>query len=722
MTITDAETRADVNTTPRDSRYWLLELNAAHERERDWRETRGLGVIRRYRDERERTSAGNSARRVNILWANTEVLKSAVYANSPIPDVRRRFGNADPAGRNAAIILERALSYSADAAGLDEVMEQVIEDALLPGRGVAWVAYEPTIEIADDGSEQVSEQVVRAEWVYWGDYREGHARSWADMPWVARRHLWTREQLEEANLDVDTAEIQLTYSTAPVSDTKDDSEVLKRAEVWEIWDKPGKQRLYVAEGHRKVLKVQPDPYGLKGFFPVPEPLRAIASTYNRTPIPHFCLYQDQADELDRLTDRIYNITRFIKWAGAYDSANGDNVALEKLASSLDGDFIPVKNWAQLTEKGGLAGIFQEIDLEKLSIVVERLNTQRGLLIQTIYEITGISDIIRGSTNPNETLGAQKLKSQFGSMRMQKLQRNAARFVRDVMRIQAELIAEHFEQPQLAAMTQVDLPTRADLMMQAAQDAMQAMMQGAQGMGGQMGAPANGGGQQQQQPVEQEGVGAEQDAEQVTWEDVLEILHSDELRGYRVDIETDSTAFQDAEGEKAARIEFLTAFGNIMEQAIQVIQVNPAFVPLMRELVGFTLRAFKVGRTVEEAVEDTFKQLAQAAQQPPPSPEEMKAQLEAQKMQGQMQMDQQKAQIDMQGKQAELQMKMAEMNAELQMKVAELAAKLEGVQLANQLKVQAGQQALELGEAKAQQAARHAEIKAAAANKEERVNG
>jgi hypothetical protein len=44
----------------------------------------------------------------------------------------------------------------------------------------------------------------------------------------------------------------------------------------------------------------------------------------------------------------------------------------------------------------------------------------------IYEVTGISDIVRGQGNAQETATAQEIKSQWGSLRIRKLQKQIER--------------------------------------------------------------------------------------------------------------------------------------------------------------------------------------------------------------------------------------------------------------------------------------------------------
>lgn len=77
----------------------------------------------------------------------------------------------------------------------------------------------------------------------------------------------------------------------------------KQAELWEIWHKPKRQRLWIAIGHDKVVRTDDDPLGLSGFFRVPCPLYVVKSnSSSMVPIPEFTLYEDQADELDRLQE------------------------------------------------------------------------------------------------------------------------------------------------------------------------------------------------------------------------------------------------------------------------------------------------------------------------------------------------------------------------------------------------------------------------------------
>lgn len=487
---------------------WIKEVDAALKREETWRD-RAKKVVQRYRDERdtERGSTTTSASRVNILWSNTEVLHPALYGKTAKPDVRRRFPDAGPRNKNdvarvAAETIERALDFCIDAYDVDTPVQRAVYDVLLPGRGVAWVVYEPEIEgdsaeaespatgedqdtdpAAAGGTQagqgeyggdaasllaspepgpRIVEQRLTLEHVYWEDFCHGLSRDWKRVPWVARRHAKRKGEFEKmfpeavALKGVDQGDYELKDASGKSYPAEGDSE--KFVEIWEIWNKPTLERIYVAKGYKDALQTDEDPYRLQHFFPCAEPMYSVTTTDRMIPEPEFLQYQDQAAELDVISTRIMRLTEMLKWNGVYDATFPDNAALADMSSANDGEFLPHKGFGQLSDRGGFEAAFGMRPIERIEPVIASLDQRRSALVQIIYEVTGISDIIRGSTDPRETKGAQQLKAQFGSMRLQKRQKDVQRFIRDSYRIMAEIIAEHFTAEQLEKMTSMDLPT------------------------------------------------------------------------------------------------------------------------------------------------------------------------------------------------------------------------------------------------------------------------
>ena len=577
---------ADMKDTQQDQEkllgpalYWQNELEKADQFERDWRE-RGMRVVERYRDEREgRALIGPSNTRFNILWANTETLKGALLARMAEPDVRRRFPDPNPAAREVAILLERALSYGLDVYDGITPMKKALEDYLLPGRGVVWVVYEPVIikekiKIEVDGEdvafdeieeiERLGDQRCRFEYVHWQDYRESPSRRPEDVTWRARRHLFTRDDLIGRGFK-DAHEIPLNWMPDTNEDNADYEEIYNRAEVWEIWCKVTRKRLFIATGYKDVLAEDDDPYELEDFFPTPTPLIAVRTNNTSIPVPEFTLYQDQADELDRVTNRITYLIEGLKRRGVYDASVPE---LAQLAMAGDNDFVPSDNFASLAQKGGLAGAFQTEDISQVSAVLNGLYTQRMQVLQVIYEVTGISDIIRGGgTKASETATAQQLKAQYGSMRLRRRQDEIEKYIRELYRIKAELIAENYEPEILQRVTGMEVT-----------------------------------------------------------DEMLEIMRNDKLRNYQIDVETDSTVFADEEQTKRTRMEFASVFGDYLIKAIEATRAAPEITPIAFEILKFVAGAWKIGRNFEDVINETeatvMQQLQAMQQQPPqPSPEE-----------------------------------------------------------------------------------------------------
>ncbi len=567
-------------------RHWRGELDRAGRAERDWMR-RADKVVERYRAEKRISGR----RQVNILWANTEILKPAVYSQTPSPDVRRRYLDDDPVGREAAMTLERALAYLLDDDGFDRAMEAVRDDMLLPGRGVARIVYEPVIArrrleraegaggepvflldgrpVEPDGfdgedawAEEVADERVRCRHVFWKDYREQPARCWDEVGWIAFRHALPRGALVErfgaVGRDIPLQGAVRSYDGRDRAGAA--PEQARRAVLWEIWDKPGRKRIVIADGFDRVVEETPDPLGLAGFFPVPEPLYAVKTSDSRVPIPEFTLYQDQALELDELATRKRHLIAALRARGVYAGVLGEVERL--LTEAGENEMIPVKDWDQFRDKGGLAAAIEWLPIERIAQVIVSLNGHMAQLKAEIFEITGLSDIVRGSTHASETATAQRLKGSFGTMRMQPRQRPMQRFVRDALRLKAEVIAEHFHPETLARMTGRPVP------------------------------PA-----------------------------VAALLRDERLRGFRIDIETESTVQPDAEAERRNAVEFLTAATQFFTGIAPLIGGAPQSAPMFLEMFRTAARSFKPGRRLEEVIgrtSDALIRQAEAAAAPPPA--------------------------------------------------------------------------------------------------------
>ena len=68
--------------------------------------------------------------------------------------------------------------------------------------------------------------------------------------------------------------------------------------------------------------------------------------------------------------------------------------------------VPISNWAAF---GGTKDVIIWMPIDMIAQTITALVTLRKQIIEDIYQIMGLSDIMRGATDPHETLGAQQLK-------------------------------------------------------------------------------------------------------------------------------------------------------------------------------------------------------------------------------------------------------------------------------------------------------------------------
>jgi hypothetical protein len=663
---------------------WMAEIQRYESSAKRW-ETRSTKIVKRYKDDRK-GPADEARTKYNILWSNLQVLMPAVYAKNPVPEVERRFKDEDPVGREASEVLERCLDYCIKTQSFKDIMRAAVLDRFLPGRGVVWVRYVPhfaqaeqeqdTGALTDDADpapqdklsgapeplEEIEHEECLADYVHWKDFGHTVARTWSEVRAVWRIVYLTRAECVQRFGEVIGKKIPLA-----ATDGKDKGDAtadsLKKAMIYEIWDKISKTAIWLCKEYPDgLLDEKSDPLRLSGFFPCARPLYGTLDNESMIPTPDFVLYQDQADELDTLTARIASIVKAVKVAGVYDaSAQG---VQRLLSEGIENQLIPVDSWAAFAEKGGIAGAIQMLPIQEVAAVLVQLYDSRDRVKQDLYEITGLSDIIRGANDPSETATATRTKSAFASIRLRDMQDEVSRFVRDTLRIMGEVMAEHFGIETLAKISGVDLPTEQQ------KQQVQASLQPPAPQMPMMGMPA--------QPPAPPAPAPQPTPEQIellqkpTWEQVGQLLQDDAARNFRIDIETDSTIGEDEQLQKAERMEMLKAVATFLQQAIPAIQQNPQMGPLLGQMLMFTLRSFKAGRTLENVFEATMKQLEDAAKQPAkPDPEKVKADAVAQQVQA-------KAQADIQVNRDRIQAETAQSERELalQKELEEFKARLE----------------------------------------------
>jgi hypothetical protein len=522
-------------------------------------------------------SLSADTKQYNLFWTNTLILKSALYAQPPTPLVKRMHDDAnDDAARVASLILQRALDKDLQQqnSNTHNAFIQATEDRLIPGLGQVWARLETEVkeETITTGMmgeplaepikiQKIVKQTAPLDYVHWKDFIWSASRTWEEVWWVARR-VWLRKsqfikRFSEEKWD-ELEEQRATVTSADL-DKYPRGWAKGRVEVMEIWCLDTMKVYFVHVG-AKMLCEEPkdDPLKLEDFFPCPRPLLATHTTNDLMPRADYAMLQDQYRELEILNSRITTITRALRVVGAYDA---NNTELANMLTGAEFSMVAVSNWGSLSEKGGLAKAVDWFPVEQLAIVLDRLNVQRQAVVAQLYELTGISDIMRGSSNPRDTLGAQKLKAQYSSVRLRLTQADVAGFVCAAMRLRAEIMARHFTDEMLLRVSQIERSYSDPQLVSAA----------------------------------------------------IQLLRNPQEFEFRVAVTEESLSMADYTAEREMRVAYITAVGQFLSQSAQMVASMPAALPYIIEIIKWVTSSFRGSDDIETVLDKA----AQAAQSAPP---------------------------------------------------------------------------------------------------------
>jgi hypothetical protein len=582
-------------TSKRD--LWVKRLKREEEAHKEWRD--------QAKDAEEAFFADKKNTEYPLFWPTVKVLHARIYSQPPKPDVRKRyqddpgskpvapepgmagygngvqpFGNSPqnaPSGglggapnpaqvpqvddNKLAQCIERALTYTIDTTDFDADGHAAVNDLLIAGLGIAKVELETETElqpiinpvtqqpiIGEDGKpmtkEVISSQKVKLKSFSWSQFHWEPQQHWAQVSWVAFDHWMTADEIEdEFGIDISSDKANGPGAGSPNKPKADKYKALFC--VHELWNKTRRERIFLTEDYPDLLREDKDPLGLEDFFPCPKPMMTNIKGDDLVPKPDYTYCQPQFKYVNVLSGRISRLTRQIKDIGFYDPAMGE---VAQLSTCDDGDLIPVANLAARIEALGAKGrtgydaVVSKQDNTGKVQVVQELMSLRDMAKQNIWETYGVSDIQRGQTNPNETATAQNIKAQWADIRVGERVRIVSLFFRDVFRIQAEIIAEHFQPQMLEKMTGVAL-----------------------------------------NPQE------------------MQVLRSDLGRCYAIDVESDSTVVQDEFAQKQQRMEFLTSVTGYIKEILPAVQQGIMPADLGKELLLFAANTFKNGRQLEDAI-------------------------------------------------------------------------------------------------------------------------
>jgi hypothetical protein len=614
--------------------------------------------------------AGFTDRKFDLFWSSMEVLKPAIYCRPPRIVVKPRFSNASSTDKVVAELLERNLNSEFERSDIDESLKMARDDLALANRGVLWVSLDD-----EDG-----EKVICPDWLDRCDFLHEPARYWCDVSWTARRSWLTIEQMRDRFKETSGD----AYLNAFFSRRENENayrgvggdEVPEKAAVWEFWDKNRKRVFWVTEGVDEFLDER-DPYmDLKGFFPCPKPAYGTLKRRTLIPRPDYVRYEPHLNQINDLTRRIYDLLDQVRMRGLI-AAGGDAASAVQTAMADNNSsqiLIPVPGASLLGGTGGVASIVQWVPLVEIATAITGLLESRNQLFADFDRLSGISDIMRGETEADETLGAQRLKGQYGSVRVREKTEEMVRLSRDCAAIAGEIICDNFTADRLMEVGQMEIPSRADVdkdikaLEKAAREEMKALADEAEEAAAQVEDPAQAQAmfqQAQQQITAKYEPRFRELQDTVVIEDVMQVIKDRRGRNLIIDIETDSTVMTDEIAEKTSRAEFLGAFTNAAGAIQPLIAMGETGAKLAAGIFKFALQPYNTNRDLEAIIDEFAENAPEMARMMSEQSGDSEALIEAnnklaeaEQMKAQAAM--QKVQADAANKQAENQRKFVEL--------------------------------------------------------------
>ena len=349
---------------------------------------------------------------------------------------------------------------------------------------------------------------------------------------------------------------------------------------YEFWNKSEKRVYFIHELYKDdFLKEEKDLYELENFFPTPSPLMTNERYDNCYPTPDYTLTRDVYEQLHILAKRINRVTKAIKGVMVYD---GSISALDSLFTELlDEEGIAVANFKDLMGQGGLDVLVQLPPYERMAAVLNILTQAFATQKADLDELRGISDIIRGQSDPITSATAEKIKKQMSTNRNSVRQKEMVRYVRDSIEMMVDLGFKTFSDEQIKEIV---------------------------------------------------GYNFMDDEDKKRFDPALVICRNDKSRMVRMDIETDSlTAVEDQDNKEAAA-EMMNAVGAYVQQTIAAVEQNQSSAPIMFKLLELAISQFDFSKNAVDELNEMFQtiqdKLKNPPEQAPPPPDPKLLQIES----------------------------------------------------------------------------------------------
>jgi len=620
------ETDGGIIPSKKTHTYWRRWIRAAKEAaRRHWEDAK------RAWEEYENTSSTSGldtkqrrVRRYPLYKASCKTIEPAFYSRRPKIRTERRLGVEDEVALTAALIAER-LAYTLidECDDFDGVIQAAVMDFIH--------ADKATIQVLDEKKEVVEEERIPLLPSVDGsdEYRTQDGEVYLDevfrddVGWFGKRRvsrfvttrvypaqvcydeiLHTPDAKSESEIEEKAFYFCMSEERArkrfpdkvesiawKTYKSKDDEEG-RRSEIpgrylegWEIYCKTTKKVYWLSEQYSEdFLDVQPDPYGLRGFFPATPFIISSKPSKSLYPTP---LYVDCEPLLSQLHIIAGKIASYVDAARPKALVPDETDLVALLNAKSENVYIATKAFYGLLEKGGLNTLVQFLPTSEFLTAIQNLLQLEEQFKNNFFEWFGVPDILRGASDPVETATAQEVKISAAHDRFKFMKRQVREMVRDVIAMTVEMAVKLLPDDVLRRKVGFDFL-----------------------------------------PVEH----------QARFDAALALLRDNEQRAVRIEIESDSLSFldQQLQEEKVAKATSLVTSG--LESIASMSEQGVEFMNAGLQTLLLSLQAIDAGKEFQDGVMKAVKVLQEKVlnpPEPPPEPpdyEQMKLELQAQKQQ------------------------------------------------------------------------------------------
>lgn len=601
-----------------------------------------------------------------IYWSSIKTIEPAYYSRTPKITTEREFGSDDAVSLTGSICIERLGRHLVRESAFDSVMQKTVLDFLHADKATIQVTfssdfeeqqvrvdltqtpdgafvdvktqlpYEDEVfqdEVGFFGNKiekiPVNEKVRAMECSYDEILHTPEAKNESEIKEKAFYFIMDRTETEK-RFGKEVAD-KINWKTKKDAMARDGREanrdlteiIGEYIEGWECWCLQTKKVYWVSDQYQDgFLDSKEDPYGLRKFFPCPDFIISNRPSKTLYPKPAFQHVKACIDQLHDAAERVSKLTQGCKRRALVDGADDDLIAA--LNSTEEGEYIAMTNLNKIIERGGLENSVMFVPIVELVKAMTELSNLQEKYKNEFFEWFGVPDILRGATDPLETASAQEIKSTAAHDRFKFAKKQVAQMARDTIEMMVDLALSTFSEETIKQIVGFDF-----------------------------------------MPPEQ----------QQNFPAALQMLKDPKVRAIRIAIDTDTMSFVDEQQRaiKAQQASQLVFDG--LDQITKMIDISPEYAAVGLQALLLSLNAISPGKEFEDNVKKAVEALVKKAQEPkPPAPdyEQMKIQLEQQRLQ----LETQVKSRDLDRKEMQMEIKAQENQAKLQISAMQSEMKLQ----------------------------------------------